>query len=76
MGIYRLISGALHFHHLRSRMHHIFHANALDVCPYLCHQLIGAISFEHVSCRDSPSIRELTAASLFLDYFVNVTTCA
>ena len=26
--------------------------------------LVGAISFEHVSCRDSPSIRESTMASL------------
>ena len=45
-------------------MHHIFHANALDVCPYLCHQLIGAISFEHMSCRDSPSIEYRYIASL------------
>ena len=76
MGIYRENSGTLDFIICGADMHHIFHANAFDVCPYLCHQLVGTISFVHVSSRDAPSIRESTIASLVLDYFGNVIAYA
>ena len=71
MGIYREISGKLYFIICGAdMMHHIFHANSFefDVCPYLCHQLVGAISFVHVSfsSRDAPSIGESAIESLLI----------